>query len=371
MIEASSGWLSIGEYAQATGLPVSAVRFYDREGVLRPAAVDPRTGYRRYEPDQVVVGQLAAGLRRVGVSVGDLRTLLERRADAEFVMALLDRHLERLEAGLADARAEIDRLRAGLTSTSAASAVNSDAVLSVVELSTSHLRRAIRAVEFALPPAGGADQDVDAVAFRLVRDRLIVCATDRFRLAVCEVPCLVSAGEVQLEWAVAHSSLSLIGADRGPGDGQDRLGQQDLQVLVSNAKMRLVTAAGEVAVPLASGIPGLHDLIDEQTHSWLLEADSEELIRQLRSPEHTSTGSDGVRMVSLVEADGDPGRAVVVDPASPGADGGVLFDQRFLMEAIAAGPGGPVRLGVRPDRPLAIRFGDDPSTMSILMPRRG
>jgi hypothetical protein len=37
--------LSIGEVARASGLPVSALRFYDGAGVLVPASVDPRTGY--------------------------------------------------------------------------------------------------------------------------------------------------------------------------------------------------------------------------------------------------------------------------------------------------------------------------------------
>jgi len=38
----------IGEVARASGLSVSALRFYDGAGVLVPAEVDPATGYRRY-----------------------------------------------------------------------------------------------------------------------------------------------------------------------------------------------------------------------------------------------------------------------------------------------------------------------------------
>jgi DNA-binding transcriptional MerR regulator len=37
---------SIGEMARASGLTVSALRFYDGAGVLVPAFVDPETGYR-------------------------------------------------------------------------------------------------------------------------------------------------------------------------------------------------------------------------------------------------------------------------------------------------------------------------------------
>lgn len=44
---------SIGELARDCGLSVSALRFYDRAGVLVPAWVDPVSGYRWYEPEQL------------------------------------------------------------------------------------------------------------------------------------------------------------------------------------------------------------------------------------------------------------------------------------------------------------------------------
>ena len=46
--ELRGGALRIGEMARASGLTVSALRFYDGAGVLVPAAVDPATGYRTY-----------------------------------------------------------------------------------------------------------------------------------------------------------------------------------------------------------------------------------------------------------------------------------------------------------------------------------
>src|SRR4051794_41580563 len=62
----------IGEVARASGLAVSALRFYDRAGVLVPAEVDPVTGYRRYSGEQVRAARLIAGLRRVGLPVAEI-----------------------------------------------------------------------------------------------------------------------------------------------------------------------------------------------------------------------------------------------------------------------------------------------------------
>jgi DNA-binding transcriptional MerR regulator len=44
--------MPIGVFARATRLSIRALRNYDRSGLLRPAEVDPDTGYRRYAVDQ-------------------------------------------------------------------------------------------------------------------------------------------------------------------------------------------------------------------------------------------------------------------------------------------------------------------------------
>ena len=45
--------MSIGEFSARTRLSVRMLRHYDAHGVLTPAAVDPRTGYRAYAPAQL------------------------------------------------------------------------------------------------------------------------------------------------------------------------------------------------------------------------------------------------------------------------------------------------------------------------------
>src|SRR5690349_14090079 len=96
--------LGIGRLAALSGLPVSALRFYDGAGVLRPTMVDPTSGYRFYELGQVSQARLVAHLRRVGLPLTDIRTVLAEPAHAASILAT---HLSRLEAGLADARREI------------------------------------------------------------------------------------------------------------------------------------------------------------------------------------------------------------------------------------------------------------------------
>ncbi|MFI5856182.1 MerR family transcriptional regulator [Streptomyces parvulus] len=94
--------------ARDGGLSVSALRFFDRAGVLVPAWVDPVNGYRWYESGQLEEARLLARLRRAGMPLADIRLVLARwaGADTDLVRGLLQAHLRRLELGLSSAGEE-------------------------------------------------------------------------------------------------------------------------------------------------------------------------------------------------------------------------------------------------------------------------
>lgn len=48
----SAAVYSIGQFAQLTSFPIKTLRYYDKEDVLKPAVVDPVTGYRSYTEAQ-------------------------------------------------------------------------------------------------------------------------------------------------------------------------------------------------------------------------------------------------------------------------------------------------------------------------------
>ena len=63
--------MRIGEFAEAVGVSVDAVRFYERRGVLHPA---PRTagGYRTFEQRDVDRVRLARQFQQLGLTVGEV-----------------------------------------------------------------------------------------------------------------------------------------------------------------------------------------------------------------------------------------------------------------------------------------------------------
>ena len=68
---------SIGEFARLGGVSVRTLRHYDEIGLLRPASVDPGTGYRGYTAQQL--GQLnrIMALKELGLSLTQARRLLD------------------------------------------------------------------------------------------------------------------------------------------------------------------------------------------------------------------------------------------------------------------------------------------------------
>lgn len=87
----------IGEFAELAGVSAKTLRFYDDIGVLRPASVDPRTGYRRYLPQQLEELASILALKNMGVSLGKVRELTTKRsgvADRRAVLMELKRKVE-------------------------------------------------------------------------------------------------------------------------------------------------------------------------------------------------------------------------------------------------------------------------------------
>ncbi|OYV59471.1 MAG: hypothetical protein B7Z69_06995 [Actinobacteria bacterium 21-73-9] len=74
--------MGIGEFSRRSRLSVRALRLYDEMGLLAPSRVEPGSGYRHYEPDQLERARLIAALRRLEIPLADIAGLLELDAAA-------------------------------------------------------------------------------------------------------------------------------------------------------------------------------------------------------------------------------------------------------------------------------------------------
>ncbi len=68
--------LSIGEFARLGTVSIRTLRHYDEIGLLRPARVDPETGYRCYSAAQLRQLNRIIALKELGLSLAQVRRLL-------------------------------------------------------------------------------------------------------------------------------------------------------------------------------------------------------------------------------------------------------------------------------------------------------
>ncbi|MFC8943451.1 MerR family transcriptional regulator, partial [Streptomyces griseoincarnatus] len=87
--------LSISDFSEMCYLSPQTLRYYHAEGLLVPADVDPRTGYRSYTFEQVEQAMLVTSLRGTGMSIKLVRRALDEPDEAP---ALLREHAAEVEA---------------------------------------------------------------------------------------------------------------------------------------------------------------------------------------------------------------------------------------------------------------------------------
>lgn len=73
--------LTIGRFADATGLTAKALRHYDELGLLVPARVDPENGYRYYDASQIEAAVTIRRLRALELPLDEIKLLLAGDGD--------------------------------------------------------------------------------------------------------------------------------------------------------------------------------------------------------------------------------------------------------------------------------------------------
>jgi DNA-binding transcriptional MerR regulator len=101
---------SIGDFSRATHLTVKTLRHYHEAGLLVPASVDPRTGYRRYTAEQISLAQIIRRFRGLEMPVGEIHAVLAT-SDPAVRNELIATHLRRLEAELSRTQDAVASLR--------------------------------------------------------------------------------------------------------------------------------------------------------------------------------------------------------------------------------------------------------------------
>ena len=101
--------VGVGAFAQLSGLTVETLRHYHQVGLLGPAEVDDRTGYRRYGLRQLPRARALAALRDVGMPLEDVAAIVDA-TDRGARRARLVEHRRRLAEAVRRAAGRVDAM---------------------------------------------------------------------------------------------------------------------------------------------------------------------------------------------------------------------------------------------------------------------
>ncbi|WP_330294905.1 MerR family transcriptional regulator [Streptomyces sp. NBC_00503] len=105
---------TIGDFAKHGRVSVRMLRHYDALGLLRPARVDPASGYRYYEAGQLARLNRVIALKELGFSLDQVGSILDELVGSEELRGMLRLRQAELESAMAAAAARLAQVETRL-----------------------------------------------------------------------------------------------------------------------------------------------------------------------------------------------------------------------------------------------------------------
>lgn len=91
-----------GQFAVIGNVGRKAFRLYEEAGILTPACVNEENGYHYYEPQQLTDLEKIRAYRKIGLSLIEIRQVLEGKLDGEEVINSRLRELDNQTRSIRD-----------------------------------------------------------------------------------------------------------------------------------------------------------------------------------------------------------------------------------------------------------------------------
>lgn len=96
----------IGDFSNMSKVTIKTLRYYEKEGLLRPVYVDLNTGYRYYETGQLMEISKIISLRQFGLSIKDIKNIL----DGQDMQKILSKRKKELEEDLIKLNIQLSKI---------------------------------------------------------------------------------------------------------------------------------------------------------------------------------------------------------------------------------------------------------------------
>jgi len=100
----------VGEFSRIASVTIETLRHYDAIDLFKPAKVDPSTGYRYYKADQLQILHQILALKEVGLSLEEIKSILQDNPTVENVRDMLNAQLALAENTIDEAQRRRERI---------------------------------------------------------------------------------------------------------------------------------------------------------------------------------------------------------------------------------------------------------------------
>ncbi|UNK70295.1 MerR family transcriptional regulator [Microbacterium sp. H1-D42] len=347
---------SIGAFSRAVGLSASALRQYGDSGLLAPAEIEERTGYRYYAPDQQQRAIWIRRLRDAGLGLSRIRTILD--GDAAEAEAQLDGWLNDAEDRHSSATALVDDLKLSLRARAEANPVQR----TTARFDGAVLAAAVQQVSAASAPDDAGHPGFAAVLIELDSAGAEVVATDRYllmaRLSVASTVTGPGArvsihADAAADWLRVRATVDLVIEAPTGRDG----------VATTRAELRDDNGGSLVLECLPDLFPSVRELVPDDSDATRVVLLRDDVLRL----------ASGAQSVALSAADG---RAVLrsavgsATGSSAGRAAAVELSADMLARIGTAGVRQWLTCDIRePDQAVIWRTPSQPDFIALIMPR--
>jgi DNA-binding transcriptional MerR regulator len=198
---------TIGDFARHGRVSVRMLRHYDAVGLLRPARVDPQTGYRYYDATQLATLNRVVALKDLGFTLQQVAEIVADKVDLGELRGMLRLRQAELTAQIEADTARIAQVEARL------SAIEREGAMPALDVQIKRVPP-VRVAELTAPAAGFEPSAITPVIGPLYIELVK-------RLAAVEVPVIGPAiayyEETDDGGVMVHAALP-VNAEPGAGD---------------------------------------------------------------------------------------------------------------------------------------------------------
>lgn len=340
--------MTIGAFAQQSGLTASALRFYADSALLAPAEVDAASGYRLYDPSQLERAILLRRLRAINMPLRAVDEVLA--AGPDDAVRLVEEHVAAVAGDAASAKRQAAVILASLAGEPRPTASLSGPVLAA----------AIDQVLTATTLEPGLAV-LNGVRVELAPEAVTLTATDRYRLATRT---LAPIEPISLTWAETVDADDLRAClpwlRRSPRGS----------IAVTGNGLWIGGSESRRCRLLAEPFPDYRLMLDALPPVLTRVAIEKTLL--LRALEANSSSVVSVRVRGgEIGLRGEAPDEVRAPATVTGPDIDLAFEMTTLYPAVSSAIGADLLLDLRgPDLPATIRSADNGDLTTLAMPTR-